>query len=232
MTKKILCFAPHPDDELLGCGGSLIKAKNKGDILHICYMTLGENSNPKHSVASLEKIRKSESQIVCKEMGVKKKNVFYLGIKDNQISADDYMSFVKIINIIRTCRPDIVYLPHENENYYDHKQASILIQRSLDMAGSNNFINSKNKLKPWWVDYVLAYEVSTPLAKYQYAEDVSKEIESKIKLLNFYRSQTEKEGNLSDFIGEKAKYLPGYRAAMSVGEYREVFQVIRSANIL
>jgi len=229
-TKKILCFAPHPDDEMLGCGGSLIKARNKKYKIGICYLTMGENGSPKFSPNTLKKIRREEALTVCKKLGVIKEDIYFMNIPDNQIDANNYKSYLKIISLLRMFRPNTVYLPHENENYHDHKQANRLIQRALDMSGSNNFL--KTRETAWWVDNVLAYEISTPLCRYNYAENISEVIDEKISILKLYKSQTLKSGNLSNFIGDNAKALSAYRASMSVGKYREAFQVLRVANIL
>jgi len=99
----------------------------------------------------------------------------------------------------------------------------------LDMAGSNNFFEFGRSA--WWVKNVLAYEVWTPLEKYQYSEDISKFIDKKIEALKLYKSQTSQLGNISDFVGTKAKFLPGWRAAMTLGDYREVFQVLRCGSL-
>ena len=227
--KKILCFAPHPDDEILGCGGSLIKAINRGDDVFICYLTLGEQGSSKLSPSKLKNVRKKESLSVCKFLDIPSSNVYYLGIADNNIDCHDLKSMKKIIALIRKINPNLVYMPHRGENYHDHQQASLLIQRASDMSGSNNF-NLQGCA--WWVDNILAYEVSTPMEIYQYAEDISDVIDKKIEALKLYSSQTMKEGNTSDFISEKSKFLSGYRASMTIGEYREVFQVIRASNIL
>ena len=44
---NILCFAPHPDDEVLGCGGSIAKALGNGHNVYLCYLSFGENASPK-----------------------------------------------------------------------------------------------------------------------------------------------------------------------------------------
>ena len=43
-SKVVLCIAPHPDDETLGCGGSLLRHKAEGDEIHWLIMTTGEGS--------------------------------------------------------------------------------------------------------------------------------------------------------------------------------------------
>ena len=229
LIDNILCFAPHPDDELLGCGGSLIKALGMGRNVHICYLSFGEHGSPKLTPKKLAIIRKNEALDVCKSLGLPRKNVSFLGIADNQISRYDFNSFKKIIKLIRDIKPDLVYLPHALEQSLDHMEAHALIMRALDMAGSNNF--SELGQNAWWVKNVLAYEVWTPLERYQYTEDISDFMDKKIEVLKLYKSQTKQSGNVSNFIGEKAKYLSAYRAAMTLGDYREAFQVLRMGDV-
>lgn len=226
---NILCFAPHPDDEILGCGGSLIKSLKIGRQVHICYLSCGESGSPKYSPRKLAMIRKKEAISLSNFLGIPRKNIIFLSIPDNEISRYDLQSMKEIIRLTRTIKPDLVYLPHEREKSSDHREANKLITRALDMAGSNNFI--KFGKYAWWVENVLAYEVWTPLEEYQYSEDVSGFIEKKIQALKLYKSQTTESGNISDFVGDKARYLPGWRAAMTLGNYREVFQVLRIGNI-
>jgi len=227
---NILVFAPHPDDEILGCGGSIIKhVKNKHKVF-VCYLSNGEFGSPKYSPKKLFKIRKNEAIMVCEKIGIKKQNIFFLEIPDNQIMDTDTEKMKEIMSLVRKIKPGLVYLPHKNEKSFDHQQAHVLIIRALDMSGSNNFL--KKDEKSWWVENVLAYEIWTPLTDYQYGEDISKVIDLKIKTLELYKSQKSIEGNTSDFIGDKASFLSGYRAATSIGEFREVFKVIRIGKIL
>lgn len=228
--KNILCFSPHPDDEILGCGGSLIKAIAMGCNVYICYLSMGENGSPIDSPRKLTRIRKREVISLINFLKIPEKNIYFLNIPDNEIDQHDLKNFKKIIKIVRTIKPDLVYLPHELEKSLDHSEANKLVVRALDMSGSNNF-NECGK-NTWWVENVLAYEVWTPLSSYQYSEDVSDFMEKKIKALNFYKSQSIISGNISDFIGEKARFLPGWRASMTLGSYRESFQVIRMGGIL
>ncbi len=227
---KILCIAPHPDDEILGCGGSLIKAKKNNYEISLCYLSYGEGASPKYSLDELKKIRKNESLKVCAKLGVKKTNIFFMGIGDNKINHNSLKDFKSLMSIIRKVKPNVVFIPDDKDLYNDHREAALLSKRSLDMAGSNNFL--KKNENPWWVDNVLEYEVSRPLSDFQYSVEVSEEIDDKISLLSLYKSQTKKEGNVSDLVSDKARYLSGYRAAFSVGEYREVFRVYRVDGIL
>ncbi|MBT4849564.1 PIG-L family deacetylase [Candidatus Parcubacteria bacterium] len=226
---NILCFAPHPDDEVLGCGGSIAKALGNGHNVYLCYLSFGENASPKINSKKLGEVRKKEALAVAKFLGIPKDNMYFLAIPDNQINHLDLENVKKIIKLVRMLKPDLVYLPHEREQSSDHAETNRLVMRALDMAGSNNFFEYGKCT--WWVKNVLAYEVWTPLGRYQYTEDISSFIDKKISALKIYKSQSLQAGNISDFVGDKAKYLSAYRAAMTLGDYREAFQVLRVASV-
>ena len=57
--KKVLVVAPHPDDETLGCGGTLLKHKDNGDLLYWLIVT----SSKKSSKGICSKIKKRQSEI-------------------------------------------------------------------------------------------------------------------------------------------------------------------------
>lgn len=228
MKLVALCFAPHPDDEILGCGG-IIQRLKKFEV-YICFLTYGENGIPYLSEHRTSQLRKTESIQACKKLGIKKENLIYLGLRDNSIDSNSRKDFMKINELIRRIKPNLVLIPSKEDLYHDHSEASKLIKRSLDMAGSNNFL--KKGEKSHWVGNVLEYEVSTPFQDYSFSIDMTeKEMKNKIESLESYNSQKEKSGNKSDFIGEKVKYLAAFRAAYTIGKYREAFKVVRIDNL-
>lgn len=66
----ILVFAPHPDDDILGCGGSIINHIKRGNAASIIYLTSGEAANPKIKPQKLLKIREGEAEKACQILGV------------------------------------------------------------------------------------------------------------------------------------------------------------------
>lgn len=225
--RRILVFAPHPDDEVLGCGGSIAKHIEIGNIVYITFLTNGEMSSPLNSPEQMARVRKKEACNAAKVLGVSTRNITFFEFPDGWISPYKFEQFTRTMLHIRQIKPHLVYLPHEGEESFDHQCAFQLIWRALKMAPSNNYPLSG---KPWWVSTVLAYEVWTPLSSYQYGEDVGNQIKKKIKALRCYQSQSFKVKKMSKYI-ERGEYLAGYRAAMSIGDYREVFQVLRISTL-
>ena len=91
MNKKILVVASHPDDEVLGCGGTLIKYSKDGYEIKIIFMTNGVSSRSKTKKNEILK-RKNAAVKSSRILGANKPKFF--NFKDN---AMDSVSLLKII---------------------------------------------------------------------------------------------------------------------------------------
>lgn len=67
--KRILVLAPHPDDETIGAGGSLLLASRAGARIHVFYLTDGAQMNGIASPEDIVRIRRAEAEKVCAHMG-------------------------------------------------------------------------------------------------------------------------------------------------------------------
>jgi LmbE family N-acetylglucosaminyl deacetylase len=81
---KILVFAPHPDDDIIGCGGSMAKHISQGNRVQVVYLTSGEAGSHKYSKAELAVIREGEARQATASLGIK--DVNFLGMPDGFIS--------------------------------------------------------------------------------------------------------------------------------------------------
>ena len=61
LRDRVLVFSPHPDDDILGCGGSLIAHVNKGAKVTVIYMTSGEAGKGDENPERLRQIREKGS---------------------------------------------------------------------------------------------------------------------------------------------------------------------------
>ena len=118
MSEKILVVAPHPDDETLGCGGTLLKHKNSGDQISwliVTNMHSGDRWPEKQVQTRQEEIRK-----VTKMYGFKK--TFKLDFPTTKLDSIPTNELVaKISDIILDIKPSVVYLPNHCDIHTDHK---------------------------------------------------------------------------------------------------------------
>ena len=115
MKDKILVVAVHPDDETLGCGGTLLKHKAKGDKVHWLICT---NLNKNH-IYHVK--REKEIQKVSKLFNFD--SVHQLKFETKKI---DHYSISQIIDeiskVIKYLKPNTIYLPFKEDIHTDHKK--------------------------------------------------------------------------------------------------------------
>lgn len=119
MKKKILVIAAHPDDEILGPGGTLIKHVLQGDDVFCLILGQGAMARAGASESSVEQLRQ-EALAAAKVIGFKE--IYFSDFPDNQF---DKISLLSIVNevekYIDKIRPDIVYTHFENDLNIDHR---------------------------------------------------------------------------------------------------------------
>lgn len=138
MSKKILIVAAHPDDEVLGCFGTVSKLIKEG--YEAYTLILGEG---KTSRLDTRKIEENKEQLEILNDEIKKANDI-IGIKkcfvydfpDNRFDSVDLLDIIKVISKIKEeIKPDIIFTHYENDLNIDHKityQAVITATRPLE----------------------------------------------------------------------------------------------------
>lgn len=123
--KKVLVVAAHPDDEILGVGGTVLKHTSNGDRVECIILGEGqmarfgnESENYDEIVQSLHDDAKVASRIIGYQ------SVYFANFPDNRFDSVDLLDVIKYIeNIIRTYKPDIIYTHFGNDLNIDHKIA-------------------------------------------------------------------------------------------------------------
>jgi LmbE family N-acetylglucosaminyl deacetylase len=122
-SKKILVVAAHPDDEILGMGGTITKHIKDGDKLSVCILGEGITSRyERREEAKKEEIQQLEeaSRRALEILGVK--DVSYHQMPDNRFDSIALLDIVKIVEkIMRRVRPDVVYTHHRGDLNIDHR---------------------------------------------------------------------------------------------------------------
>lgn len=116
--KKILVLAVHPDDETLGCGGTLLKHKDQGDEIHWVIATDMKISDGFD--AHIVEQRSEDIRAVEKAYGFN--SVHKLGLSTMRV--DEYsMSELtsKISKVFNEVKPEVVYLPFKSDVHSDHR---------------------------------------------------------------------------------------------------------------
>jgi LmbE family N-acetylglucosaminyl deacetylase len=137
MKKKILVIAAHPDDEILGCGGTIARLVKEG---HEAYtLILGEGITSRDEKRDRHKNKKNINKIkkqairANKIIGVKK--VFTYDLPDNRFDTLPLLDIVKVIEKVKIkIAPNIILTHYEKDLNIDHRityQAVLTASRPL-----------------------------------------------------------------------------------------------------
>ena len=115
---KILAIAPHPDDETLGCGGTLFKHKADGDEIYWLIVT-GISVDTGWSNDAVIK-RDNEINAVSKKYGFS--DVYNLRLPTTKIDILPLSDLIeKITDVYKKVDPDIIYIPFPDDVHTDHQ---------------------------------------------------------------------------------------------------------------
>ncbi|MBN8587611.1 MAG: PIG-L family deacetylase [Rhodothermia bacterium] len=120
--KRILVFAAHPDDEVLGCGGTIARLVQENHIVHVCILGEGATSRferredaPNVLINELA----TASQKAANVLGVS--SVIGLGLPDQRFDTLPFLEIVKkITTILNEIQPEVVYTQHGGDLNLDH----------------------------------------------------------------------------------------------------------------
>ena len=120
MKRNVLFISVHPDDETLGCGGTILKHKANGDTINWLNITDMDNNHPfDFSPEIVEKVQKIIGKVVNSYEFNNFINLkFYERIIDT-ISLSELIS--KISEVIYNIKPDILYIPNRSDVQSDHR---------------------------------------------------------------------------------------------------------------
>ena len=180
---KILVIAPHPDDETLGCGGTLLKHRNNNEPIYWVTMTsaLDEQKWGKDFI----KKRESELELVKNEYCFKKS--FHLKFPASEMDKVPISDIVNNISqIIDEVKPQVVYIPFHSDIHTDHQ----IISRSLgSIIKWFRHISIKRVLMYETVSETDFNFISSISFKPNYFVNISDFIKRKIEIMNLYSSE-------------------------------------------
>jgi N-acetylglucosamine malate deacetylase 1 len=216
---SVLVFAPHPDDDLIGCGGSIAKHLASHRTVRVVYMTSGNAGSRVIDKDSLGAIREEEAARAADVLGVSE--LVFLRHDDGYLKDTPDLA-AHMINLVREYRPEYVYLPHADDGHPDHQETHRLVVKALAQAAGPWFQGTKGE--PWSVPTVLAYEVWTPLRHVSYLEDITDVAAVLREALECHKSQL---GEIDYWA--MAYGLAQYRGVtLAPGRLAEAFAVISS----
>lgn len=133
----MIVFAPHPDDETLGCGGTIAKRISEGYEVLVVLMTdgrfglkiFGVDSDP--TPEELKEIRRKEVQKALKILGVPESNIFFLDFEDSSLKYNRKLVEAKVWAILEKNPPVEVYFTSSEDLNLDHRATNWILLDAL-----------------------------------------------------------------------------------------------------
>ena len=210
---KVLVFAPHNDDEVLGVGGTISKYAHAGHSVTVCEVTSG----PKY------KMMQEEARKAHQILGVE--NSIFLNLPVVKLKtlepAEINSAVAKVVNEVQ---PDIVFIPFIGDMHLDHREVTesvlvavrplsnssvktVYMYETLSETGWNIPNDERSFIPDTWID-------------------ITETIETKIEAMKCYRSQIKEYPNPRS--PEAIKALAMYRGSTVSVAYAESFMLIRN----
>lgn len=133
---RALVVAAHPDDEVLGCGGTIARLTRERAGVSVAILGEGATSRAssrRRAAPSQVRVLRQQSRLAAKELGVS--DVSWFGLPDNRFDSVDLLEIVKVVEgLIRRVQPTVVYTHHPGDLNIDHRltfQAVLTATRPL-----------------------------------------------------------------------------------------------------
>lgn len=216
---KVLVIAPHPDDEVLGCGGTIAKHVASGNEVYVCIVTKG--MEPLFSKDQVDAVRE-ECRKANEMLGVKE--VVFLDFPAAMLEeVPRYKLNDAISNAIQTIKPEEVYIPHRGDMQLDHKMivdASMVALRPKYKHVVKRIYAYETLSETGW-DIPNETNAFIPNAY----NDITDSLESKIEAMKCYESQLADYPNARSIGAVKA--LAMYRGSTVSVKAAESFSLVR-----
>lgn len=215
MSQKVLVIAPHPDDETLGCGGTLLKHQAQGNEIHWLICTAMDESH------SYFKTREQE----IKEVASIYQFTSVHNLKLKTAHADEYtMSELvsSISNIINTVKPNILYLPFCHDVHSDHRK---LFEAAYSCTKTFRY----PFIQKIYMMEILSETEFSPVSSSPFTPnvfvDITEYMQQKIEVMNLYKSEIQAHP-FPRSIGN-IQALATLRGATAGCQYAESFMLLK-----
>ena len=221
--KNILVIAPHADDEVLGCGGTIYKHHLNGDKVYVAVMTNASNGAPElFSEKDINNIRNEAlkaHKILCVAQ-----TLFFDFPAPNLNQYPLYKIADKISFLIKKYKINTIYIPHRGDLHKDHESiydASLVAAKPLPSQSVNKILVYETLSETDWSD-----TVSSSVFVPRYFNTLQKSVlNKKIAAMKCFKSQLKDSPNSRSL--ENLKNLASVRGSTIGNSYAESFDIVR-----
>ncbi len=223
---KILVVAAHPDDEILGCGGTIARHIQQGDQVSIVILAEGVTSRAKQRSVELdsEKLQELANASLLAGFALGVKDISLHDFPDNRMDTIAMLDVVKLIEVhIERLHPDLVYTHHAGDVNLDHRviyQAVITACRPQPGHSVKTILCFETVSSTEWQPALGRMEFSP-----NWFVDISNTLPIKMQALSHYESELRPWPHPRSL--QTIEYLARWRGTMIGVEAAEAFELAR-----
>ncbi|MCB1194752.1 PIG-L family deacetylase [bacterium] len=225
-----LVIAAHPDDEVLGAGGTMARMAQNGTAVYVVFAASGitaryadPNSHRDETEPALAQLKR-DARAAADALGVK--DIFFLGLPDNRLDTVSRMDISHLLaERISALKPDTVFTHHSGDYNWDH---TIVYDATMMAARANP--------GDFFPKYIFTYEVLSSTERQAQTPqfmfcpntfvDISQFVSAKKKALECYTGELRAYPHPRSALG--IEYLARKRGVSACMEYAEAFCLIRN----
>lgn len=171
--RQILTLSPHPDDDVIGVGGTLVKHHQAGCRLTTLVLTDGGAGDPEYKRSEVVQMRQQEQQAAAAHLGINR--IIFWDEPDGALAPND-ANAKRLRSVLSDVQPDLVYVPSFLDVHPDHRVVTSLLARALQDTDLSFTCG--------------IYETNTPIVP-NVLVDISGEMDTKLQAVGEHRSQQE-----------------------------------------
>ncbi|MCS7309120.1 MAG: PIG-L family deacetylase [Armatimonadetes bacterium] len=209
--KRVMVFAAHPDDEILGCGGTIARLSAMGREVFVVTFCLGETGYSAPELKqTIAETRRAEAAACDSILGVTERVI--LG-KPTQGVVNDRETYQQCVQLIRRYRPDVIFTHWREDKHRDHRAICEITDEARWKAAENVLADMG---QPWYTPELYYYEVLELFPHPSLLVDITDTFSKKVEAMQTQQSQFAVLPGIMEYIEGLAKvrgYARGTRYA-------------------
>ena len=225
-AERILVVVAHPDDEVLGCGGTVARLARSADV-RIVILGEGITSrfDARDDAADRDLTRLAgDAESAAEILGASSAEV--LGLPDNRFDGSDLLDVIKLVeHRVSEFKPQLVFTHHPGDLNVDHSVTFRAVMTATRPAGGDgdviDLLTCEIASSTEW-----AFQQVAPAFRPNVFVDISETIEAKVDAMEIYASEA--RPNPHPRSPEKLRALAASRGAAIGVDYAEAFELVRA----
>jgi LmbE family N-acetylglucosaminyl deacetylase len=120
-VRSAVVLAPHPDDETIGCGGTILAKTTRATRVEVVFATDG--GDPARRLEAIE---------ACSLLGLDRRQITFLGFPDGELERHQRDLDERVAEVLQRAAPEEVYSPDPIDAHSDHRALATSVERALD----------------------------------------------------------------------------------------------------